>query len=220
MAGKPKFTKVASPKGIAKFPKLNTPDTKFKAEGEYSVKLLVDKAEAQPLIDKIEAEITKTFDETKAALVKDGKAAKAKGLKMADKPYRDDLDDEGNETGKVSFTFKSKASYVKDEVTHKLNPPSLFDAAGKPITGKRPDVWGGSVLRCSGELIPFATAIGVGCSLRLNAVQIIELRTGGDRSASDFGFEAEEGYTAEDAAPEAAAEDTTDDDGAADTPNF
>lgn len=43
----------------------------------------------------------------------------------------------------------------------------------------------------------FVAALGAGVSLRLQAVQIIELVQGGERTAASYGFEDEEGYTAE-----------------------
>ena len=46
-------------------------------------------------------------------------------------------------------------------------------------------------------LSPFSTAIGVGVSLRLEAVQVLERREWGSRDASAFGFGDEEGFEAE-----------------------
>ncbi len=192
---RPKLEKVVSPKGVAKFPKLTTPDTKFKPEGEYSVKLLVPADEAQPLVDKIEAVIAGAFAAEQARLIEAKKAGAAKQLKFADKAYRPELDNEGNETGNIQFTFKSKASYTsKEGDVKRLSPPMLVDAKGVKLPANV-DVWGGSIIKCAGELNPFATAIGVGVSLRLNGVQVIELRSGNDRSAASLGFEEEEGYT-------------------------
>ena len=58
-------------------------------------------------------------------------------------------------------------------------------------------IWGGSVLRISADLIPFyVAAVGAGVSLRLKAVQIIDLKTGGGAGAESYGFEATKGYVA------------------------
>ena len=205
MATKPKFITVTTPVGTAIYPKLNTPDTKFKALGEYSVKLKLTAEEAQPIIDKYEAAVAAYFEEVKAELMKgDGKdKAKAKALKLAaDKPYKPEFDDEGEETGNVVFNFKMPARIARDGKEDIVLAPDVFDAQGKKLA-KVPEVWGGSRLRVSGQLRPFNAPIGVGVSLRLAAVQIIELRSGGARDASGYGFGAEEGgFSADEAQPE------------------
>ena len=42
-----------TPKGIAQYPWLSTPDTKFSEEGEYKVNLIVPKQEAIPVLKQI-----------------------------------------------------------------------------------------------------------------------------------------------------------------------
>ena len=44
----------------------------------------------------------------------------------------------------------------------------------------------------------YVAAVGAGVSLRLKAVQIIDLKTGGGADASAYGFSATEGFTAPD----------------------
>jgi hypothetical protein len=51
--GKP--TIHTTPKGRALWPRLNEPDTKFKEEGEYSVKLILPADKAEPLMQLIDA---------------------------------------------------------------------------------------------------------------------------------------------------------------------
>ena len=56
------------------------------------------------------------------------------------------------------------------------------------------NVWGGSELKVSAELIPYFTSmVGAGVSMRLRAAQIIKLIEGGSNS-SGYGFKEEEGY--------------------------
>lgn len=81
------MSKYVTPKGIAGYPKLTRPDTKFNAEGVYSTSLTMDKKTAQPLIDKIEEAYTEEFG--------------AKALPKANWPYKE-------EDGQVTFKFKSK----------------------------------------------------------------------------------------------------------------
>lgn len=197
-----------TPKGRALWPKLNIPDTKFKEEGEYSVKLVLSAADSEPLMQLIDTAMKESYDETKATLEaaakdkSDAKKAAAaakslKKLKPADPPYQMVADDEGNETGEVSFTFKRKASGVSRKTGKKWNAVvPLFDAAGKPVDRSKVQVWGGSTLKVAFELNPFHTdLVGAGVSLRLVGVQIIELVSGGERTASSMGFGAEEGFT-------------------------
>lgn len=194
---KTKQINILTPTGIAVWPKLNAPDTKFKAGGEFKVGLRLSAEQAQPLIDKFEAELAYYFDSEKAELMQgDGKSkAKAKALKLAtDKPYKMEVDDEGDETGNIVFNFKMPNRIPREGKADIVLFPDFFDAGGKSLKNP-PEVWGGSKLRISGQLRPFNMALtGVGLSLRLQAVQIIELTTKGSRDATGYGFGAEEGY--------------------------
>lgn len=209
---RPKAVRNTTPAGRSVYPKLNTPDTKYKPLGEYTTKLVLSAEDAQPLIDQYEQILNSYFEEQKAELMKgDGKSkAKAKALKFAaDRPYKPEVDDEGDDTGNVVFNFKMPARIAREGKADLVMKPDVFDAAGKKLESP-PDIWGGSVLKVAYELRPFNTNIGVGLSLRLNAVQIIELRQGGQRDASGYGFGAEEGYTGSDETPaEAEGTDST-----------
>jgi hypothetical protein len=186
---KPKRETLVSPRGILKYPRLNEPDTKFKAEGEYSTKLVLTADEAAPLIEKL-----KTLH---AAAVKEGKKAwselkppvqKKNPFKEVDF-YSDDLDADGNETGNVVFNFKLPAT-GKDKATNKTwtNKPALFDGKGTKLP-QSVSVWGGSEGRISFEVMPFfVAAVGAGISLRLKAVKIAKLVQGGERGAEGYGF--------------------------------
>lgn len=177
---------VVTPAGTAIYPYLTQPDTKYNAMGEYKVSLAVDEAEAAPLIANIE-QATKQAEK----LIPQGKRPK-----MAEPPYFNEVDDEGQATGRIVFKFKRKAKIVtKDGRTIEMDV-KLFDAQGTLMTDVE-SIWGGSTLRASADLVPYYVASsGAGVTLRLKAVQIIELKTGGGSNASSFGFEATEGYTA------------------------
>jgi hypothetical protein len=194
------LTKFITPKGVAVYPRLNTPDTKFKTEGEYSAKIRLSEEDAAPLIAKIEEAIAETYKAEQDRLIAAGKKAAAKTLKYADKPYKNVLDGEGEETGEVEFNIKMKAQYTKKDGTVVKLEPKLFDAATPPNPlPKSTQIWGGSLIKVAGEFNPFATAIGVGMSLRLSAVQVIKLVSGGSGGdASSYGFGGEEdGFVAE-----------------------
>lgn len=82
------MSKFVSPKGAAGYPKLIKPDTKFKAEGEYTTSLTMSKADAKPFMEQIEEAYTEEFG--------------AKALPKANFPFKE-LDD-----GQIMFKFKSK----------------------------------------------------------------------------------------------------------------
>ena len=83
------------------------------------------------------------------------------------------------------------------------NRVALFDSAGKPMIDA--NVWSGSEMKVSAELIPYYTAMaGAGVSMRLRACQIVKLVEGGSSNAKGYGFESvKDGYEQ----PEAVAEE-------------
>lgn len=190
----PTFT---TPRGVFKYPKLNEPDTKFKEAGEYNVKLILSAEAGQALVDKL----TPVFEEAVAA----GEAAYAE-LPVATRKktpfkvndfhspvYDEETEDE---TGEFEFSFKMAASGTNKKTGKTWErKPAIFDAKGKLMTNP-PEIWGGTEGKVNFEVMPYFTATaGAGISLRLNAVQIIELVSGGTaRSASAFGFGEEEGF--------------------------
>lgn len=191
------------------YPHLNTPDTKFNADGDYRLKLRLPLAapSTQAYLEEIDAAMAESL-----AAAKKEFPAKAKTIKAADKPYKEVVDEEGNETGDVEISYKMKAQFKskKDgKIYHRK--PALFDAKGKPLAAGV-NVGGGSEGKVSCEFYQFYTAkVGAGVSLRLCAVQVLELVEFGTRSASAFGFEEEEGFTAEEPTDAVVAESSDDD---------
>ena len=77
--------------------------------------------------------------------------------------------------------------------------PALFDAKGKPLTGKNIKIGGGTIGKVSDELMKWGTLqLGASVKLALEGVQIIELKEWGTRDAKSFGFGEEEGFSADD----------------------
>lgn len=178
-----------TPKGTAKWVTLGKPDTKYKKEGQYRVTMLLSPELAKPIQEMID----KAIEEEKKLYKADPKN-KGKKIKDADLPYKMDLDKEGNETGLVSFNFTAKASGVRPDGTTWTFRPAVMDATGKGKVSPNISIFGGSILKVAYHISSWATAIGIGASLKLQAVQVIELKTMGDR---DYGFGEEEGYTAD-----------------------
>lgn len=184
-----------TPAGIALYPKLNEPDTKFKAEGQYSVKLRLSAEDAQELIEEIDSLADEAFDE---ALAEAKNEREKKKIKRADPAYSAEEDEDGKETGNFLFNFKMAASGVSKKTGKEWTRTCpVFDAKRKPIDLKNIQIGSGSVVKVAYFLSPFSTAIGVGVSLRLEAVQVLERREWGSKDASAFGFGDEEGFEAE-----------------------
>lgn len=194
---KPKVKTEISPKGIFVYPSLNRPDTKFDADGVYSVKLKLPEAEAAELVTKIDDAISAQVKKTAAEFAAEGKKGK---VKRADAPYT--VDEEG---GTVTINFKMKASGKRKDGTTFTQKPGLKSSKADPDT-KQPMnipedtiIGGGSIGKVAFTVSPFYTAtVGAGVTLRLKAVQVYKLV----EPSYSYGFDAEEG-----------AEDVEDEDG-------
>lgn len=123
------MNKFVSPKGIAGYPKLVRPDTKFKAEGEYSTSLTIDKKSAQPFIDAIQEAYVDEFGQ--------------KALAKANFPFKE------NDEGQFVFKFKSKnkpklydagGKPIKDAEELNIGSGSVLKVAGaiscRAVSGK------------------------------------------------------------------------------------
>lgn len=183
--------------GTAIYPWLTKADTRFNSDGEYHVKLRLP-ADSQikvgdDLVDLHEF-LSEAAGESLAAAKEEAKNPKK--VKAADLPIGDHEDDAGNETGDVVYNFKMKAVVKPKEGDPFTQKPKLFDANGAAFEPK--SLFGGSKLKVAFSVIPFYTAlVGAGISLRLRAVQVIELVEGQGGTAESYGFGKEEGYVAE-----------------------
>jgi hypothetical protein len=175
-----------SPAGVAVYPHLNTPDTTFDADGVYVTKLrFTGEAEnnMRSLLDDLYA---KAQVEAQKELKEQGSKKKAR---PGPEPYQED-----EENGGILVNFKKKASGKLKDGTPWTGTLRMFDAAGNPCPDAK--VGGGSTLKVAYEPnLYYVPAIGAGVSCRLVAVQVLDLVEWG-ASASTFGFDEEEGYTA------------------------
>lgn len=175
---KNKLTNFISPKGIAKWPRLDQPYSWNEAagrnmpdpDGQYETLVAIDKKAAAPLLAAIEA------------------ACKEAGIKPKNLPYKPEVDKEtGEETGNIEFKFKA---YGKKRDGSK-NRVMFFDAKGRPV---RSDVrlTTGSTIRCLG----YITVARLGARLNLKEVQIIDLAeqmaSGFDEVEGSFVYDDEE----------------------------
>ena len=147
------------------------PDFKYKPEGEYHVKLILTKEEAEADIKAIQDEI-----KIKVAEYHKKKPNSTGAIKRASLPYKNDVDD----PTKIVFTFKMKASGTnsKTGVPFKQAPQLSNADASAFDTSKK--IYGGTKGRI--KYYPYGyyvDAQGVGCSLRLMGAQITDLVEGG-----------------------------------------
>jgi hypothetical protein len=181
MNSKKKLVSIVSPKGLASYPFLNNPSTKFKPEGEYSVKLVLNAEDGAKFVDQVKAVLRDAYKE-QCALIKKDK------LKMADFPWKE------TEDGKIEVKFGQTASYKSKQGDVYERKIALFDTKGNPVSDT---IGSSSVLRCAADIYPwYAPSLGMGVSLKLKAVQVVELVAPSRiLSADAYGFSAEEeGY--------------------------
>lgn len=178
-------TKYVSPKGTAGYPKLTRPDTKFKAEGEYSVSLTMDAKDGAAFLDTLK----------EAAVEELGN----KAAQSAHYPVKE-------EDGKFTFKFKMNA-VRKDKNSGDMikQSPKLYDSHGKPIKNAEDlNIGSGSVMKVAG-ILGFPKVQGKQyVSLYMNQVQIIDLV---EYASSPFGDEGGGFSSDADAAEEDADED-------------
>ena len=175
-----------SPRGRAIFPHLTPgdPDTKFDNDGVYKTKLKVPGPEAQELIEQIDS----LYEDYRSE-------GEAEGEIDSDLPEK--LPYEEEEDGSFVFKFKMNAKGQTWDGREFTREPSLFDASGNPCPNV--EVGGGSVLRVAGSMSPWDSHFGVGVTLYLSGIQIIELNEWDGPDADTFGFGAEDdGFSADD----------------------
>ena len=181
-----------TPIGIAVYPKLTEPDYKWKPEGEYSLKIRLSEEDALPLVATMEKLVDAEYAKAEEACKNKLEKSKLKRVEIL--PCKEELDDDANPTGYYLFTAKMKASGISKKTgkTWKRTP-AIFDSVGRPITNTGTlQIWSGSEVRVAYTLEAFSTALGIGCSCRLEAVQIIKLVSGRQKDAAGYGFGAED----------------------------
>ncbi len=215
--------KLNTPIGVGQYLYLEQPDFEYNKAGDWKVKLFLD-----PTKDEVKTMML-TMDELleKALEYFTDKAETPKKKKLVrpsdNTPYYFETDDEDEPTGRIYINPKSIASGTTSEgETWKRQMP-IFDAQGVRVTEK---LNAGSGTTMSVALLLrayFNVQSGVGVSLRLTAVQIVDLKTfgGGVRTAEDAGFgKVEGGFSADtfespkEEATDEAVEVTEDDDAA------
>ncbi len=214
-----KIGKLVTPIGVARYPHLVIPDTKWKPEGEYKVDLVLTGEQAEALRPKLEALHDKGFEELKKEHYGDApNSPKAKRLKKENLPLKPQEDEEGNETGAYLLACKRGASGEKKDGTTWKAKIDIVDSAGKKMSKEGLSIWGGSKLRVDVDVMAWFSPKDnvVGLKLEIVGVQIIELVAGGGERESSFGA-VEGGYVAdEDGGRTSGFSDSDEDDDVAD----
>lgn len=177
MATKSKYP--VTPKGELLWAHLTTPDTTFKAEGQYHVKLILRGEQAD--------ELKSSIDQAHAAW-KSSNSGKSFKEYM---PYQPNKDKDGVEDG-MQFHFKMKASGTNSKTGEKYTQKPIIVGPDKRPVPSTVKIGNGSVAKIAYELAPYAQMSSLGVQLRLRGVQVLKLieylEEGGDF------FDEEEGY--------------------------
>lgn len=186
----PRYT---TPLGVAQYPWLVEPDTKFNPDGDYKVNMLFGDKDNEHL-KFILKDLNSILEEYYQGIITDPKYAK-----VASKIQKADIFEEDTD-GNIVMKFKQKAILKSIKGTHEVKIP-LFDSKGKPLSNIK--LGGGSKIKLCFSVAPYyvPSTRMCGLSLRPVAVQVIELKEwaeGGTMQA--YGFETEDGYEGAEAA--------------------
>ena len=154
---------LTTPKGTAKWPYLTEPDIEFNPDGLFHTKLSCKKSESvnikKAIDDMIAQEIKKQHDSSPDKPVK-------KSL-----PYTEEGDD-------IIFNFKMNAKGVrKSDKKPFTQEPNLLNADLTPFD-KSLKIWGDSILQITFEPYAWNMPVGIGCTLRIKTVKVVQLVTG------------------------------------------
>lgn len=184
------YQAITTPAGTAVFPWITKADTEHDAAGVYHTDLSIPFEDAQETIAKLE-KVRADFIATLPVAKQKALVARPVYFEELTRPdYPQDstpeqkkaLRDawEGEPTGNVLLRFKLKASVTPRDGDPFTQAPTVVDAA----TGEKIEkpVYNGSIIRIKGQIVPYTNAATgvVGVTLRMKAVQVIDLVSGGD----------------------------------------
>lgn len=177
---KAKYTKGVTTVGEASFAHtIKTEEYNGKDTNKFSVNLHLGDKDTKKLKAKI-ADEWKKFTESE-----EGKKNKYKyDPELGCKEYKD----------KEYFKFKMTHIIETKKGDWERHVP-IFDASGADISGKIGEIGNGSKVKVAYELVPFFMSDkNYGISLRLTAIQVLDMVEFGAESADEFGFGKEEGF--------------------------
>ena len=180
------MTKYAvTPKGQFHWAHVGTPDTTYKAEGQYHVKLQLSGQDAETMrsqVDKAHADWKSEVNKTK-------------GPKTYQEfmPYKVVLGDDGLEAGS-QFHFKMKASGVNSRTGQAFTQRPMVVGPDKAPLPTNIKIANGSSGKVAYEMAPYQHGASLGVQLRMRGVQVLNLIEWNGESSGDDIFDVEEGY--------------------------
>ncbi|MCS5594362.1 MAG: DUF2815 family protein [Porticoccaceae bacterium] len=177
--------------GKAMWAKVFEPDTKFNPLGDYSINLQMPEANSGKMCEQLESLIQETFN--KAVKEKPPLKNTLTTQDIVTQVYDRDT---GDPTGDVEFKFKLKAKVQRRDGDYYEQQPAVLDSKKNPM-GKGSLIGNGSRVKVAFEPIPYVmqSTKKVGVSLRLKAVQVLDLVEYGNAATSVF--DEEDGFVAE-----------------------
>ena len=188
MKGENNMAYQVTPMGKSQWAKIAVPDTKFVADGEYSIRLRLKGENAT----KLQANIDKAIEQAVAKAVADNPNKK---IKKGTVPYVEVVED-GKQTGELDFKFKQK-KIIQTKNGQVEKKVVMFDSNNKPIVEKLL-IGNGSDVKVAYNPMPYYTpTMGASVSLKLVGVQILNLvpYDNNNDSAESLGFKKEDGYS-------------------------
>ena len=187
-----------SPVGEAVFPWITRADTRFNADGVYKTQLSVPMEEAQAFIAKLEKvrnDFIATMDPVKQQTFNSVAVYEDEYSRPV---FPADATDEQKDairaghvpelTGNVLFKFKLNARVTpRDETKDSFTQSPIVVSAADGAAVEQP-VYGGSAIRIKGQIAPYTNAMSksVGITLRMKAVQVVDLVSGNGGGDSSF----------------------------------
>lgn len=163
-----------TPVGVANYPYIFTADTQFEKAGVFSVKLILSDNDAKPFV--------KVYEETLKARQEKENTDK----RSAHNQYKVLKD------GGIEFKFKLKQKVTMRDGTDFEQRPKILNA-DKTVAEEQP-IYSGSKMKIAFQAVSWHNNLqGVGVSLRLKAVQLIEVvsekpKSNGDKKSSDYDY--------------------------------
>ncbi|MGN0008730.1 MAG: hypothetical protein ACI33N_03640, partial [Desulfovibrionaceae bacterium] len=163
-------------------------------EGRFRVTLCLYPREAEALRNKIanELHVAEEFAREKFHALKPATQKKLGSLRF-NEVGEEEFSKEGEPTGRIKFSFKTGAFVERRDGSKVQRKVPLFDSMAQPVT-LTTEPGNGTEAKISFTCSPYfveGTGTG-GLTLWLNAVMITKLVKYGERSAADYGFEADE----------------------------